>query len=81
MSGGHWDYIQFQIEDIGKELKGDTHSKEVRDKMKLTGEILIMASKMLHRLDLYFCGDDSESSLHRRWKEDGLMEPEDWEGN
>jgi hypothetical protein len=84
MSGGKFDYLQFQIMDVAEQLgeliestENSTpgqwnyeFSKETLDKFKECYTMLSVGGKMLHRIDWLVSGDDGEESFHRRLEED-----------
>lgn len=78
MSGGHFDYLQYRIEEAASgvdrwvELYGEELSKETLTKLHLTRDILATVANMLQRVDWFISGDDSEESFNRRWVEGGL---------
>jgi hypothetical protein len=78
MSGGHFDYQQFRMEEVAEDLDNiianfsDTYSSETLAKFKEASEHIRKASRMLHRVDWLHCGDDGEESFHKHWVEDGL---------
>jgi len=78
MSGGHFDYKQYVLEDIADEInsviseneENYNFSKETISKFTETEKTVRAAAKMLHRVDWLICGDDGEDSFHANWKED-----------
>jgi len=84
MSGGHFEYKQYQINDIIDTLEYDiknfnvededgyktNYSQDVLEIMKKTLGHLTLARTLTHRLDYLFSGDDSEDSFFERLEED-----------
>jgi len=85
MSGGHFDYIQYQIDEtarlIQRFLDKQTDSdwdKEFIDSLRPETVAVIQdavyqiekAAILAHRIDYLLSGDDGEDSFHRRIKED-----------
>lgn len=50
-------------------------AKETVDKLQETCRILVLAAKMLRRVDWLVSADDGEDSFHRRWAQEGLPQP------
>lgn len=83
MSGGHFEYLQYHIEDIAFSIEQliETNTKDnewgehrgysaqTLEKFKLAIETLRSAEIMAHRVDWLVSGDDDEESFHRRWAE------------
>ena len=71
MSGGHFDYQQFRIEDIATEIDEliarCEFKPEVIERFKIAAETLRLAEKMAHRVDYLVCGDDGEVAFMERW--------------
>lgn len=79
MSGGAFDYKQFQIEDIVREIQDvlkkknnlDTKDKEqdheVRQKLRQAIKILRVASDCANEVDLLLSGDNSGTSFLDNW--------------
>lgn len=83
MSGGHFDYVQYQINEAAEELgkiiqdaesnDGDKryhYSKETLDIFKRAAAQLAMAGCALHRIDWLVCCDDGEDTFHERIAKD-----------
>jgi len=81
MSGGHFDYKQWFIDDIADEVYGliaRNNSSEMDelfddntiDKFKEAALTLRRASRMAHRIDWLVSGDDGQESFHKRWEEE-----------
>lgn len=76
MSGGHFDYKQYHIEDIIDKINNliskNEYPPEVINKFKISVDTLSQASKMAQRIDWLVSCDDSEESFLSRWKEEDL---------
>ena len=75
MSGGHFDYQQFRLEDIACEIEREicryeNIPDEIREKFELAIKTLRNAQKMAHRIDWLLSGDDGEETFLKRWKEE-----------
>ena len=86
MSGGHFDYVQYRIDDAAETLeryiarceKGDAdaygnkpeHTERTLAKFRECERTLRRAYAMLHRVDYLISGDDSEASFFKRWDEE-----------
>ena len=76
MSGGHFDYIQFQINDAEAEVRRLIeenecgYSKETLTEFQRGAVFLRAASIYLQRIDWLVSGDDGEETFHKRLKED-----------
>ena len=79
MSGGHFDYKQFRIEDIAVEIERivqsggtseygtTTLSPETLARFKEAVATLRLAADMANKIDYLLSGDDSEETFNRRW--------------
>ena len=78
MSGGHFKYIQYQINDAAVEINKKvtdyekTCKPETLEKMKAAANTLETASAMLQRVDWFISCDDGEESFNKRWDEENL---------
>ncbi len=76
MSGGRFEYKQFDIANIADEIfleairKDSYYSKETKDKFVIAYYQLIKAKIYLNRIDWLLSGDDDEETFHERLKED-----------
>lgn len=78
MSGGHFNYTQYNIEDISNEINelisdGDIlneYSKQTINEFKNAVEILNKAYIYAQRIDWLLSGDDGEESFHERLNEE-----------
>ena len=88
MSGGHFDYLQYQIQEAADRVDdlierfdaeevecSKEQAAEIRARYALTRGRLLEASRMLHRIDYFVSGDDSLESFLRRWAAEGLPIP------
>lgn len=62
MSGGHWEYIYFRIEEIAKELNPDKSKEEIH-----LGKLLLDLSEVLHDCEWYYSGDYSTEQFIKTW--------------
>jgi len=74
MSGGHFDYQQFRLNDIATEIDEliarNEYPKDITEKFKQTSRKLKKAASMVQRIDYLVCGDDGEESFRERWEEE-----------
>ena len=76
MSGGSFEYTQYQIRNIVKELStlDDDYLEIMDEQMKRdlikTTRMLEEAEIRMHRLDWYLAGDDGKETYHKRLNED-----------
>ena len=78
MSGGHWDYFQFNISNVLEDLNDDVikSASKYCDYADLERDILIMKHHLemskiyMNRLDWLISGDDGVECYHTRLKED-----------
>ena len=83
MSGGHFDYAQYKLEDIADEIRNliaqnnnpqlnpeAKYSDETIAKFLEADKTLRIAAVMSQRIDWLVSGDDGEESFHKRWDED-----------
>ena len=83
MSGGHFDYQQYRLEDMADEIrnlialnecttfnKEEKYSAETIAKFIEADKTLRLAAVMVQRIDWLVSGDDGEESFHERWNED-----------
>lgn len=75
MSGGHFDYQQYRINDIASAIEDDIYSnknefsKEMIEKFELAVKYLRIAEAMAQRIDWFMSGDEAEDSFNERWNE------------
>lgn len=78
MSGGHFEYIQYRIDDAAVEVarKAKDYSKtctpQTIARLEEASKTLEKAAKMLQRIDWFVSCDDGEESFNARWEEDGI---------
>jgi hypothetical protein len=86
MSGGHFDYIQYRIDQAADEVEQyirkceSTETDEYGYKPEYTTETIAKfrecestlrrAAAMLQRVDWLASGDDGEDCFHKRWEEE-----------
>jgi hypothetical protein len=76
MSGGHFDYQQYRIEDIAtsieKYLDENEHKLAIEtvNRFREGVDLLRKAAIYAQRIDWFVSGDDGEESFHRRLRED-----------
>lgn len=84
MSGGHFDYVQYRINDIISDIEKLIENNDVEDewgykrgfnpdtiqKFRETIQVLERGEAMAQRVDWLVSGDDGEESFHRRWDEE-----------
>lgn len=76
MSGGHFNYKQFEIQCIGDEveqliIKNDSDfSSETIEEFKIGLEHLRKAAVYAQRIDWLVSGDDGEDTFHSRLQKD-----------
>jgi len=83
MSGGHFGYAQYKLEDIADEIRNlialnnnpqlnpeTKYSNETIAKFLEADKTLRVAAVMVQRIDWLVSGDDGEESFHERWSED-----------
>ena len=75
MSGGHFNYGQFNIESVADEIDllidaNEIYSEETIEKFRQAAKVVRQAAFMAHRIDWLVSGDDGEDTFHARWKED-----------
>ena len=73
MSGGHFDYKQFEINMLYYDIERyadknePEYSPEILVKFKEAVEHLKTSSEMVHIIDYLICGDYGEETFHREW--------------
>lgn len=83
MSGGHFDYVQFRINQAAEQLEEYTQqiinkefeeapefSQTTIDKFQLCARLLHLNYKMLHHIDYLISGDYSEGTFEQIWQEE-----------
>ena len=80
MSGGHFDYIQYRIDDAANEIErriewDGCYSPETIARFKIAADTLRIAAKMLNRVDWLLSDDDGEDTFCSRW--DAELPPRD----
>jgi len=88
VSGGRYDYGQFYFSAVADGIERDIAkyrtpgkdecnewaalSEEVISRMQKAVDTVMMAQKMVIRVDWLMSGDDGEDGFLRRWEEEGL---------
>jgi len=81
MSGGHFDYVQYRIEDLASEVDeliknnddedlGYHFSSQIIYRFKEAAHVAKQAAEMVQRIDWLVSGDDSEEDFLTRWTEE-----------
>lgn len=84
MSGGHFDYKQYEIANIADQIEHEIETNNIPDewgycsnfseetlaKFKEAIDTLRKAHVMIHRIDWLLSGDDGEETFHSRWEKD-----------
>jgi len=78
MSGGAFNHEDYHIHDISEQItellriarSRIEYSEETMLRFEEAAELLRRASVLVHRIDWLISGDDSESTFHRRLKEE-----------
>jgi len=78
MSGGHFDYQQYHINEIASEIEhliernkeSHTYSDRTISEMKEAVELLQKSYVYAHRIDWLVSADDGEETFHTRLSED-----------
>lgn len=84
MSGGHFDYSQFTIESLARDVELEIENNNVPDeyghkngygddtleRMREAAWALKLAAIYLNRVDYLISGDDSEKSFHQSLREE-----------
>lgn len=82
MSGGAFNYVQFQFSQAAEEVEDFLHEKnkeewydyppEVLERFKEAAHTIKQAGQMLQRVDWLVSGDDSVESFMKRWDKEVL---------
>lgn len=79
MSGGHFDYNQYKIDQIACDIEqfiydneedNDRYTAETIERFKEAVHTLRLAYAYAHRIDWLLSGDDSEDNFHKRLEHD-----------
>lgn len=76
MSGGHFDYSQYRLEDIASEIDRYIKNNEYGYSLETLNEFKVAARKLreaaiyAQRIDWLLSGDDGEDTFHQRLIED-----------
>ena len=72
MSAGHFDYIQYKLDDVIEELflisQSKSYTRPTLERIETAAKTLHMANKMLNRVDYLVSGDDGEGEFHSKWR-------------
>jgi hypothetical protein len=76
MSGGHFNYTQYNLLNIADKIaeivKEAEYKPETLARFKEAERTILKAHAMAQRVDWLLSGDDSEDAFHQRWDEEGL---------
>jgi len=75
MSGGHFEYKQYDLECIADSIDAilaekPEYSDSTLHMFRVTSHMLRRTAIMVQRIDWLVSGDDGEESFHERWAED-----------
>lgn len=80
MSGGHFDYIQYRMEDIAVEIdslisynEGDPdyrYPSKIIERFREAAHTIRRAQEMAQRVDWLVSGDDGEETFLSRWDDE-----------
>jgi hypothetical protein len=74
MSGGHFDYNQYRLHDIARQLeeliKQAEYPDDILAKFKEAHQMCLKTGTMVQRIDWLVSGDDGEETFRERWKEE-----------
>lgn len=85
MSGGHFEYVQYNIDEAANEIESildnighkdewgclpTDYTPKTKERFKECEKLLRRAGTMLQRIDWLVSGDDGEESFHKRLAED-----------
>lgn len=83
MSGGHFDYKQYQIDDVADKMQDEvaravyklqlgeeTYSEATIERMKEAAIVCRAAALYVNRLDWLLSGDDGEETFHERLEQE-----------
>ena len=80
MSGGYFDYQQFNLESMAEKIETllkmndnlPQYPADIVEKFKETSHALRRCQEMVTRVDYLLSRDDGEDSFRERWKEEVL---------
>jgi len=79
MSGGHFNYTQYNLINIADEIaeivKEAEYKPETLARFKEAERTIRKAHAMAQRVDWLLSGDDGEDEFHERWEQEGLLGP------
>lgn len=80
MSGGHFEYNQYRLNDLASEIQRIVETHQNRDWWNFTPETiqkfqeaivtLRKAEAMVQHIDWLVSGDNGEDTFHKKWAED-----------
>jgi hypothetical protein len=76
VSGGHFNYVQYKMDDAANEIErhvrwgGECLKPETLARFQAAVDTLRTAAKMLHRVDWLLSDDDGEETFLARWDKD-----------
>ena len=72
MSGGHFDYAQFQLFNYADDIREEAaeESPEVAAAYREGARLLTLAATYMHRIDWHISGDTGDETFLRRLAED-----------
>ena len=75
MSGGRFNYLQYDIEEAADSIESMLeepleYNYKTTLRLERTMRVLKKASRMLNRVDWLLCGDDGEDTFNERWDKD-----------
>lgn len=86
MSGGHYEYSNFQLSQIAETIDNDIEnnismnwnmSDQVISRMKIISEMLHTVEKLTHFADYLYSGDSGEETFIKRFDEVYTAKPRD----
>jgi hypothetical protein len=86
MSGGHYEYANFRLNDIAETIDNDIEnnismnwnmSDQTISRMKIISEMLHMVDKLAYFADYLYSGDSSEETFIKRFDEVYAANPRD----
>jgi hypothetical protein len=71
MSGGHFDYIQYRMENVADQIRREItrhdFPAEINARFEQAAQATELAAKMVQRVDWLLSDDDGEDSFMSRW--------------
>lgn len=73
MSGGHFDYVQYRIDDAADEMwrlaEESVYSEDIKQSFRESAKALNAASARVKQVDLLVSGDNAEDSYREAMRE------------